>query len=186
MSATTKQRKKLVRLISALSDMNDSIDAADLLIGGAPDGLYPHFFLSMVVAYGRPFFENYGVGRIQCDYPSYPDFGDSEMPVRHTRLIDLRNKFVAHSSAEGTRVQIIPPGVSNPLEVPLKSTFDFNIGKRTFSDIRYVEWLRIAPMAFKTRLHQDIRNLLAESFEDDAGLSAVFELPTGHENFKWT
>jgi len=35
MPATTKQRKKLVRLMSALSDMTCSIHAADLLIVGA-------------------------------------------------------------------------------------------------------------------------------------------------------
>lgn len=185
MPATSKQRKKLVRLISALSDMAESIDAADLLIGGASEALYQHFFMSMVVAYGRPFFENYGVGRIQCDYPTYPDLGDSEMPKRHARLLDLRNKFLAHSSAEGTRVQIIPPGVANPLGVPPKPTFDFNIGKRRFQEIRYVEWLRVAPATFKSRLHSDITQLLGEVFGGDSGLDAPFELPTGHENFEW-
>lgn len=186
MPATTKQQKKLVRLISALSDMSDSIHAADFLMDGAPEELYQHFFLSMVVAYGRPFTENHGVGRIQCDYPTYPDFGDAEMPVRHARLLDLRHKFLAHSSAEGTRVQVIPPGVANPLGVAPKSTFDFNIGKRTFQDIRYVEWLRVAPATFKSRLHSDINQLLADSFGGDSGLDVPFELPTGHENFQWT
>ena len=186
MPATTRQLKKLVRLISAVSDMTDSVHAADMLMGGAHEDLYGHFFLSMVVAYGRPFTENYGVGRIQCDYPAYPDFGDSEMPARHTRLIDLRNKFLAHSSVEGTRVQIVPPGVPNPIGVPPKPEFDFNVGKRTFKDIRYVEWLRVAPDTFKTRLHSDIRQLLADSFGGDSGLDAPFELPTGYESFQWT
>ncbi|MEI6072767.1 MAG: hypothetical protein WCS31_13310 [Verrucomicrobiae bacterium] len=172
--------------MSALSDMTCSIHAADLLIDGAPEALYQHLFLSMVLGYGRPFFENDGVGRIQCDYPAYPDFGDSEMAVRHTRLLDLRNKFVAHSSAEGTRVQIIPPGVANPLGNRPTPTFDFNIGKRTFRDLRYVKWLRVAPDTFKSRLHSDISQLLAESFGGDLGLDAPFELPTGHENFQWT
>jgi hypothetical protein len=186
MPATTKQRKKLVRLMSALADMTDSIEAADFLMGGAPSALYQHFFLSMVVAYGRPFTENYGVGHIECDYPSYPDFGDSEMPARHARLIDLRNKFLAHSSAEGTQILIIPPGVANPLGLPPKSTFDFNIGKRTFKDLRYVDWLRVAPATFKSRLHTDISQLLAEAYDGDSGLDAPIELETGHEKFQWT
>jgi hypothetical protein len=186
MATTTKQQKKLVRLMSALSDMTDSIEAADLLMGGAPSTLYQHFFLSMVVAYGRPFTENYGVGSIQCDYPSYPDFGDSEMPVRHARLLALRNKFLAHSSAEGTQIHVIPPGVANPLGIPPKSVFDFNIGKRTFNDLRYVEWLRVAPATFKSRLHSDINRLLTEAYAGDSGLDAPFELATGHEKFKWT
>jgi hypothetical protein len=186
MVANTKERMKLVRLISAIADMSESVRAAELLMAGAPDELYQHFFVSMVVAYGRPFTENYGVGRIQCDYPTYPDFGDSEMPVRHARLLDLRNKFLAHSSAEGTRVQIIPPGVPNPLGLPPRPEFDFNVGKRTFQDVRYVEWLRIAPATFKGRLHSDIIQLLSDSFSGDPGLTAPFELRTGHEGFQWT
>lgn len=186
MPPTIKQRKKLVRLISALSDISDSLHAADLLMAGVSEDLYQHVFGSMVMAYGRPFFESDGVGRIQCDYPNYPDFGDAEMPLRHTRLIDLRNKFLAHSSAEGTRVQIIPPGVENSPGIPLKTTFDFNIGKRTFPDVRYVEWLRVAPAIFMGRIHSDIIQLLAESFGDDPTLQTPFELQTGHEKFQWT
>jgi len=186
MPATTKKQKKLVRLISALSDMDESVQAANLM-RGAPDLLYSHLFTSMVVAYGRPFTKNYGVGRIQGDYPAYPkDSDDADMPLRHSRLLDLRNKFLAHSSAEGTRVQIIPPEVANPLGAPPKPAFDFNIGKREFRDIRYVEWLRVAPETFKNRLHADIRRLLVELFGDDSKLDAPFELPTGYENFKWT
>ena len=108
------------------------------------------------------------------------------MPLRHSRLIGLRNKFLAHSSVEGTRVQIVPPGVANPIGLLPKPEFDFNIGKRTFQDVRYVEWLRVAPDTFKTRLHADIRQLLYESFGCDSGLNAPFELPTGYESFRWT
>jgi hypothetical protein len=186
MATPPKQQKKLVRLISALSDMWDSVQAANLLVGGVPDELYGHLFLSMVVAYGRPFTENQGVGRIQCDYPRYPDFGDSEMSVRHSRLLDLRNKFLAHSSVEGTRVQIIPPGVPNPLEKPTKANFTFTMGKRTFAEVRYVEWLRVAPETFGRRLYSDIEQLVQQAFGAQPGLTAPFELPTGYENFRWT
>ncbi len=186
MPATSKQQRKLVRLIGAVADMAESVDAADLLIKGVPEKLYQHVFVSMVVAYCRPFTQNYGVGRIQCDYPTYPDFGDSDMTLRHTRLFDLRNKVLAHSSAEGTRVQIIPPDVANPIRVTAKSSFDFNIGKRTFGDVRYIEWLRVAPATFKRQLYADISELLVKAFGNDPGLDAAFELPTGHEKFQWT
>jgi hypothetical protein len=186
MTTPPKLQKKLVRLISAFSDMLESVQAADLLVRGVPDELYGHLFLSLVVAYGRPFTENHGVGRIQCYYPRYPDFGDGEMPVRHSRLLDLRDKFLAHSSAEGTCVQIIPPGLPNPLGNPSQPTFTFNIGKRTFADVQYVDWLRVAPEAFGRRLYSDIDQLLQQAFGAQAGLTAPFELPTGHENFRWT
>jgi hypothetical protein len=186
MTTPPKQQKKLVRLISALSDMLDSVQAANLLLGGVADELYGHVFLSMVVAYGRPFTENKGIGRIQCDYPRYPDSGDTDMPVRHARLLDLRNKFLAHSSAEGTRLQIIPPGVANPLGNPTKANFTFIMGKRTFADVRYVEWLRVAPETFERLLYSDIEQLLPQTFGAQTDLTAPFELPTGHENFRWT
>jgi len=186
MTALPKQQKKLVRLISALSDMLDSVQAANLLLSGVADDLYGHVFLSMVVAYGRPFTENKGIGRIQCNYPRYPDFGDAEMPVRHARLLDLRNKFLAHSSVEGTRVQIIPPGVANPLGNPTKANFTFNMGKRAFANIQYVKWLRVAPETFGRVLYSDIEQLLQQTFGAQADLAAPFELPTGHENFRWT
>jgi hypothetical protein len=184
MIAPVKQQKKLVRLISAFSDMNDSVCAATLLLKGVPDEIYNHLFLSMVVAYARPFYENDGVGRIQCDYPTYPgDCDDAEMTKRHDRLLDLRNKFLAHSSAEGTCIQIIPPGIAYPPGTSPRPKFDFNVGKRVFSDLRYIEWLRVAPFTFGKRLHSDIVNLLEEAFPDQ---TMVFDLPTGHEDFKWT
>jgi len=186
MQPRTKHEKKLIRLISALSDVMESIDAAKAILAGAPESLFNHLFLSMVVAYGRPFTENYGVGCILVDYPTYPEFGSPENADRHRRMIDLRNKFLAHSSAEGTRVQIIPPGVFNPLGMPPKTEFDFNIGRRRFPDLRYVEWLSVLPLEFKRRLHDDIAALMKKAFRRRHDLSDVFELPTGHENFQWT
>ena len=184
MAAPVKQQKKLVRLISAFSDMNDSVCAAKLLLNGVHDEIYSHIFLSMVVAYARPFFKNYGVGRIQCDYPNYPeDCSDTEMLQRHSRLLDLRNKFLAHSSAEGTRIEIIPPGIAYPPGTSPRPKFDFNMGKRIFSDLRCVEWLCVAPVTFGKRLHSDIVTQLGKTFSDR---TAVFDLPTGYENFKWT
>lgn len=186
MPANSKQTKKLLRLISALSDMQDAIEAADLLLSGAPDKLYPHLFLSMVVAYGRPFTSNHGLGPLTCEFPDFRDFSDPEIERRHSRLMDLRNKFLAHSSSEGTQVLIFPPGVTNPLANNVRTEWDYNIGKRAFTDIKYVEWLRVVPVAFKERLQFDIRQLLLECFGRDAGLNASFALPTEYENFKWS
>jgi hypothetical protein len=138
MDTKTKMLKKLLRLINAWSDMETSIHAAKILMAGVPEEHFQHYFLSMVVAYARPFTKSHGVGRIQCDYPTYPDFGDSDMPVRHRRLIDLRKKFLAHSSCEGTRVQVIPISIPNP---PVRA-FHFNVGRRTFHNIGFVEWIQ--------------------------------------------
>ena len=186
MSSKTKQDKKLVRLIAAISDMEQSIDAASALLAGAPTVLFDHLFLSMVVSYGRPFTENKGVGCIMVDYPDYPEFLDEEMVLRHRRLVDLRNKFLAHSSSEGVRVQVIPPGISNPLTSKSNATFDFNVGRRKFPDLQYVKWLLELPLAFKKVLHADILRVLKERYGPEKPLNAPFEILTGYEAFKWT
>jgi hypothetical protein len=85
MPPENKQEKKLVRLISAFSDINESGEAADTLLGGAPEELLQHLFLSFVASYARPFTENRGIGRILTDYPAFPDFADQEMNARHRR-----------------------------------------------------------------------------------------------------
>ncbi|HAK07603.1 MAG TPA: hypothetical protein DCO65_10135 [Spartobacteria bacterium] len=144
-----KEEKKLIRLISAISDIDESLNAADAIIAGAPSPLYGHLFLSMAVSYCRPFTQSDGIGSILVEYPNFPDFGGDDMRARHQRMLDLRNKFLAHSSAEGTRVQIIPPGIPNPLGNPPKATFDFNIGKRRFPKVEFIEWLRVLPPCFR-------------------------------------
>jgi len=144
-----------------------------------------YFFAMMVVSYGRPFFENYRVGRIQCDYPNFPDFTDEEMNMRHRRMIDLRNKFMAHSSAEGTRIMVVPPGVINPITGTSIDQYDLNIGKRTFHRPNYASWLIEVAYEFKGRLETDIRSLMGTEL---AGVSTnqPFELKTGYEDFSWT
>jgi hypothetical protein len=131
--------------------------------------------------------ESNGAGRVLVDYPGFPDFWDDEMPMRHRRMMDLRNKFLAHSSTEGTRVQIVPPGVPNPLGGATQSEFDLNIGKRRFPDLHHIEWLLALPLAFEERLHTDVSALLRKVYgRRRTDLNRVFELATGHEKFSWT
>jgi hypothetical protein len=181
----SKNEKKLLRLVSALNDVSDSIEAGQILLGGVPETVHRHLLISFVVSYGRPFFESYRVGKILCDYPDYPEFGDADMPVRHSRMLDLRNKFMAHSSAEGTRVQIIPPGVSNPVNLAIEREFNFNIGKRLFPENYFVAWLIELPKAFQAQLRTDIKSLLPQLYGERKDLNKAFELTTSHEDFQW-
>src|SRR5208282_941145 len=134
----TKDEKKLIRLISAYADIKNSIRAGESLIEGVPEDFFEDIFLSFVMSYWRPFTENQGVGCIVCDYPNYPTFGDSEMSVRHSRMMDLRNKFLAHSSAEGTRFFVIPPNVLPPYGGTTAPYFRLDIGKRVFGDTKAI------------------------------------------------
>jgi hypothetical protein len=182
---TFRASTKLVRLISARCDISESIDAWSTFVAFPEHPSNRYFFAMMVVAYGRPFFENYKVGRLQCDYPNFPDFKDEEMNMRHRRMLDLRNKFVAHSSAEGTLVMVVPPGVVNPVTGSVIDRFDHNIGKRTFDRPEYASWLVEVAYAVRERLETDIRSLMEVEL---AGVSTdqPFELSTGFEDFSWT
>jgi hypothetical protein len=46
--------------------------------------------------------------------------------------------------------------------------------------------LRVAPETFGRLLYSDIEQLLQQTFGAQTDLTAPFELPTGHENFRWT
>jgi hypothetical protein len=177
--------KKLLRLVSARYDMGHAMEAYGHYKAAIGTSASEHFFFAMVVAYGRPFFESHGVGPIRCEYPNYPDFAEPDMNLRHQRLLDIRNKFLAHSSAEGTRIMIVPPTVPNPLTGVAQSQFDHNIGKRTFLEPRYADWLIDVVYAFKGRLDIDVRNQLEAEFGTE-GLTETFEIETGWGGFKWT
>lgn len=176
--------QNLKRLISARADLLDAFDAFQLFMQNWDNPLAPHLFGSMVIAYGRPFTENSGIGNLLSDYPGFPDYEDEEMNVRHLRLIDLRNKFAAHSSTEGTRIVIVPPGIKNPIGGNSSERWDYNIGKRKFPDPRYAEWLMVAIETLAKKIDADIHKLLPVEF--DGKETSIFELDTGHSAHSWT
>jgi len=165
--------------------MSSAIDAYQHFMAFRENSGSEHFFFGMVVAYGRPFTNNYRLGPITCEYPEFPDFTDKDLNLRHQRMIDIRNKFLAHSSVEGTRVMLVPPGVPNPVTGETSEEFDHNIGKRMFRDPSFSEWLIEVAFSFKGRLDQDVRKLLREEYSSLSSTQIV-ELHTGWTDFKWT
>jgi hypothetical protein len=107
-------RNRLLRLISARADLDYATEAFHLLQATNLDPLRYHLFVSLVVAYCRPFTESEGIGSLRCEYPDYPDFSDVEMNARHQRMVDIRNKFLGHSSIHGTQAFLLAPGAQNP------------------------------------------------------------------------
>ena len=179
-----KKDTKLLRLASARLDVGYSLDAYTRLRRlPLDDPLSYHIIVSMAVSYGRPFFENHGVGTLFVDYPAFPDFADSEMNVRHHRLIDLRNKFMAHSSCEGTKILILPSGATNPFSGDVVPQIDHVVGKRTMGDVRFLDWLQDVVVELKKRLDRDVRSRLQEVF---GHLKDPDEMDTGYDGFKWT
>ncbi|NNC87680.1 MAG: hypothetical protein HKN82_04380 [Akkermansiaceae bacterium] len=180
-----RDRRKIVRLVSAVADMEAAIDAGRIAADPeTPDVLRSHAFEAMVIAYGSPFTDNHRVGNIGTEFPNYPDFGDAEMPLRHSRLIDMRHKFVAHSSAEGTKIILVPGGVANPLTGESKPDPDFVVGKREFPEPQFAQWLLEAPIGFKGELLARICEVLTTAIPGDATES--FEIEVGGDTFQWS
>jgi len=67
-------QKRLLRLISAKTDMEYASRAFERFKQTSDEGERYDFFLSMVVGYCRPFTENHGLGSLLCEYPKFPDF----------------------------------------------------------------------------------------------------------------
>src|SRR5882724_4813256 len=133
-------QKRLLRLISGLTDMNYSADAYHRFMAADDADQRHHLFLSMVVAYCRPFTENHGIGSLKCEYPTFPDFADEEMNERHRKMLDLRNRFLGHSSIEGIRVWLLAPGALHPvIGVPV-GDYSYAIQKREFSHPQFAPW----------------------------------------------
>jgi len=174
---------KLLRLASARLDMGYALDAYSELSGQRPESpLRYHLALAMAVCYGRPFYENKGLGNLFLEYPRFPDFADKSMNSRHHRLLDMRNKFMAHSSCEGTKLLILPPGSQLP-NGSVAERFDHLVGKRVFKNIRFFDWLKDVIFELKGRLDVDVGKRLSEI---GAGLSVPEEMETGYDRFSWT
>ena len=176
---------KLLRLVSARLDMSYSLEAYGILksLNGPENPLWYHAAVSMAVCYGRPFTEANGLGKLQVEYPNFPDFTDAEMNIRHHRLIDLRNKLMAHSSCEGTKVLILPPGTTNPMTGELVNHHDHLVGKRVFGDLRFFDWLKDVAVALKGRLDEDVRSRLVQIA---GSATAPMEMETGYDDFQWS
>jgi hypothetical protein len=145
-----------------------------------------HFFSSMVIAYCRPFTENRGIGALRCEYPSYPDFPDDEMNQRHHRLWDLRNKFLGHSSIEGTKVWMLAPGATNPTTGEVLTDYGHAVAKREFLDTRYITWLHDVVEALARQLDADVKAVEQEIGRCYLKNGSIQELDTGASPFEWS
>lgn len=185
----TKIEKQFLRYASARADVYYARQAYQLIQQCPFDEITLHLFTSMVVSYCRPFTENNGVGNLTVEYPDYPDYDDPMMNLRHSRMMDVRHKFLSHSSVEGTRILIVPPGVTNPLNQATRDNWDYNIGKRQFvqpSQRPFIDWIAPICDALGERLDKKVNELLLLIGKQHGITDKTFEVDTGAETFQWT
>lgn len=181
------QQKRLLRLISAQTDMEYASDAFQRCMATNDKGARGHYFLAMVLAYCRPFTENYGVGSLLCEYPSFPDFANDGMNLRHRRMMDLRNKFLGHSSIEGTRVYLLAPGSRSPKSQKTAIGYGYAVEKLIFSEeTGFVQELHDVVKALSDRIAGDIRVVAREVGSRYLKDGEIYTIDTGKKAFKWT
>jgi hypothetical protein len=179
-------RNRLVRLISARADLDYATEAFHLLQATNLDPLRYHLFVSLVVAYCRPFTESEGIGSLRCEYPDYPDFSDVEMNARHQRMVDIRNKFLGHSSIHGTQAFLLAPGAQNPATGETVTSHHYAVAKRHFLRPEFLQWLAPVIDALADRVSADLKAACAEVGDAYLASGEVFELDKSHEDFVWT
>jgi hypothetical protein len=189
MPKLTSIEKKFLRIASARADVYYARQAYQLIQQCVFEEIALHLFTSMVVSYCRPFTENEGVGNLTVEFPGYPDYADPMMNLRHSRMMDVRHKFLSHSSVEGTRLLVIPPDVLNPLNQTVRSDWDYNIGRRQFVQLSqrpFIDWLAPVCDALAKRLDQRVHELLPLIGRAHGVTNETFEIDTGAESFQWT
>jgi hypothetical protein len=179
-------RKRLLRLISARADLEYAIEAFKLLQATNLDGLRYHLFVSLVIAYCRPFTESEGIGSLHCEYPDFPDFPDVEMNARHQRLMDIRNKFLGHSSVHGTQAFLLASGATNPATGEVVTSHHYAVAKRHFLRPEFIQWLGPVIDALADRISADLKAVCAEVGGAYLDSGEIFELDKTHEDFVWS
>ena len=173
--------------MSARADMQYARDAYDRLAACTFGAERYDYFLSLVVSYCRPFTENSGLGNLNVEFPNYPEeLGLTEAGVRHSRMMDLRNKFLSHSSLKGTRVVLLAPGAVDPGTGHTVESYHWNIAKREFLDQRYADWLVQIVDSLRNKLTDLIKcetKILGDRF---LGVGECRDIPTPADDFTWS
>ena len=179
-------QKRLLRLISARADVLYAQTAYRMFEAASDPDLRYCAFLTMVVSYGRPFTNNEGIGSLLCEFPDYPQFSLSDSAIRHKRMMDLRNKFLSHSSLEGIRVVVLAPNATDPGTGARVPDYSWNVAKSEFLHPEFAPWLHALVDALETLLDVSIDEVLREVGPAylDAGEARYLE--TLADTFSWT
>lgn len=182
-----RRRTRLLRLISARADVHYSKRAYKRIKSAQTEDDRYDYFLSFVVSYCRPFTENSGLGNLTVEFPKYPqELGLADGAIRHQRMMDLRNKFLSHSSLEGTKVVLLAPGATDPGTGKTVSDYGWNIAKREFLNEQFADWLVEIVDALGSRLDKLIDDLVTELGQRhlDPGEARMIETPA--DVFQWS
>jgi hypothetical protein len=101
-------------------------------------------------------------------------------------MMDLRNKLLAHSSIEGTKVLLFAPGAILPANGGTASDYGYSPAKLSFIDPEFVPWLHYLVKAMTNRLVDDIATISRAVCGNYLKTQKTYHLETGKNPFRWT
>src|SRR5258708_3732498 len=109
------------------------------------------------------------------------------MNLRHKRFCDLRNKFLGHSSIEGTKVHLLAPGATSPASGEKAVGYGYAVEKLVFSEeTQFVSELHDLVSTLSHRLDDDIRAVAKEVGSNYLKNGETYLIDTGKKSFEWT
>lgn len=103
-------KREFVRLVYASSDIRSALETFELILNSkytSDQSITQSLFAGAIVSYAKPFIGNKEYGALQGKIVSISEI---ELLKMHNRLVQSRNKVIAHNDKDHVEVIIIPPG----------------------------------------------------------------------------
>lgn len=176
--ARSIQKQNLYKLLIARSDIKASFDACNLLlekVKGIKDDLYYPLSTAVIICYARPFTANKPYGALPN---KWSEFTIPRYKQIHKKLINARNKLMAHSDMEVRKVKILPPKIplslknSDEIKSPKVSTV---ISYYIFP-VDFFNGVKEVNLNIGRRLHEEAEKLVSILYKNMDLPNAMFDL----------
>lgn len=105
-----RMKSEFIRLVYASNDIRSARETFELIVDGAYTSEQPitqSLLAGAIVSYAKPFIGNSEYGSLQGKIARITEM---ELHKMHNRLVQSRNKIIAHNDKDHVEIVIIPPG----------------------------------------------------------------------------
>jgi hypothetical protein len=173
--ARSIEKKELYKFIVANSDIYAAKYACDCFVenvSNMQDTLYFPLLETIIISYSRPFSANKPLGSL---HKKWGIFKKDRYNLLHKRILEMRNKIIAHSDFEIRKVQIIPPYCLIPVLEQRTQNIDFGI-KTQALQIESVPIIRDMCINLGQRLLKEIEYRIDALYKDRILPAEPFDL----------
>jgi len=109
-SILSRKKRQFYKIVVARQDIKAALDACKLFLAkvrSIGDDLYFPLLTAIIVCYSRPFSNNKPFGPLAKKWHA---FDNAQLAETHKKILQLRDKTIAHSDLEIRKVFIFPKG----------------------------------------------------------------------------